>query len=323
MRVMLLAVMLPLALALVSPAARAEDTEPPKITFTPVTTAKKGAPVHISAKITDQSKFFPQVFYKWDGGAFEKAIDMKAMKGKKAKNMYEAFIPAKGQTTLEYYLEAYDEQGNGPSRAGTPEAPFKIDFAPAQAADDAPPAVAPTVAPTEPVKEEPAVAKEEPKKEEPPPAAVKEEPKKEEPPPVVETPKAEEPPPAATASARGGRTWTWIVGGTGLGMLAGGALTGLAFKKADDAYNARLTDPTNNPSTLKQQYDANKSLGTTSTIMLVSGGVLLAGGVALYFLEAPRSSSGRADRADGKDQRLQFAAAPTQGGAAAVVAGRF
>ncbi len=316
--------LLPLALALLAPSARAEDTQPPEITHTPVTHAEAGHAIKVTAKITDASKFFPQVFYKWDGAAaFEKPLDMKPAKSKKAKHMYEATIPSKGTASLEYYIEAYDEFGNGPARSGSPEAPNKVEVATAAVAE-APPEAPPTVAPA--AQETPAVAAAEPPKAEEPAA---------EPPPKPEKKVA----PAAVASSGdsrpsssrgssgigGGRTWTWVVGGAGVGVLLGGALTGLAFKKADDAYSARLKDPTNSPSSLQAQYDANKTLGTTSTILLVSGIALIGGGVALYFLEPVDRSSGKRADNDPKpeDKGVSFAAAPVPGGAAAVVAGRF
>src|SRR5439155_5309935 len=133
-----------------------------------------------------------------------------------------------------------------PGRASDTEKPYRVETTGEGGAIAAAPAPAPA-----------------PKKAEPPPA----------PPPV----RRSTPPPAATSTARapsGGRTWTWVAGGTGLGMLAGGLLAGMAVKKADDAYQARLKDPTNGSASLQQQYDANKSLGTTATILTIGGGVL-------------------------------------------------
>lgn len=328
---LLTAPLLTLGLAFAAPAARAEDTAPPEITHTPLDKYEKGKPIKVQAKITDESKFFPQIFSRWDGAAFGKGVDMKKATGKKAKDQYVGTVPGKGEV-LEYYIEAYDEFGNGPARSGSPETPYKVE------------AAAPAVA--EAPKEEPKA--EPPKTEEPAATAQAEPPKTEE--PAAETPKAEEPiakkdapkeketpkprkaPRAATETttasvgSSGGRTITWIVGGTGVGLLAGGLLTGLAVKKADDAFTARLADKTNDPVSLQKQYDANKSLGTTATIMTVGGLVLVAGGTALYFLE-PGLFGGGSRRADNEatkdDGKMKFAAAPINGGAAAVVAGKF
>jgi hypothetical protein len=311
-------------------AARADDTQPPEITHTPLEKAPKGHPVRIHAKIVDQSKFFPQVFYRWDGKAFEKPLDMKKARGKKTPaNTYEASIPIKGES-LEYYIEAYDEFGNGPARAGTPEAPFKVQLeavavAAAPSKKDEPKVEATPV--EQPKVEEPKpepVAQAEPSKPEPKAEPAPVAPPKHEPAPVVDT----RPPRPATggyAAAGEQRTWTWVVGGAGAGLLLGGVLSGLAFKKADDAYAAHLKDTTATPASLQQQYDANKSLGTTSTILTVSGLMLVGGGVALYFFEPQLFGGARhaENDAKGEEKRVQFAATPVQGGAAAVIAGSF
>ena len=316
-----LAAGLPLALLLLAPvSARADDTAAPEMTHTPVEKAEKGKPVRIQAHATDASKFFPQVFYRWDGAAFGKGQDMKKMTGKKNKDQYQFSIPGKGDV-LEYYLEAYDEFGNGPTRVGSPEQPFKVEAtaAVAEAPKEEPPTAAPT---TDAPKEAPAAVAEAAPKETPPPAAV------EAPKPKRTAPRAAtETTTASMGSGGASRTWTWVAGGVGAGLLVGGLLTGLAVKKADDAYSAQLADKTSDPRALQQQYDANKSLGTTATLMTVGGLVLIAGGTALYFLEPGwNGSAKRADNADPtkKDQsKMAFAATPLNGGAAAVVAGTF
>jgi hypothetical protein len=323
--------LIPLALALLAPAAaRADDTSPPEITHTPVEKADKGKSVRIQAKITDQSKFFPQVFYRWDGGAYAKALDMKKVTGKKApKDMYQASVPGKGDV-LEYYIEAYDEFGNGPARSGSPESPHKVE-ATAAAVAEAPkeePKVEPTKAeePAAVAQTEPAPAAEPAKVEEPPAEQPKaEEPKVAEKKTPKSAPKAATTTPAVASASEGGRTWTWVVGGTGAGLLVGGLLTGLAVKKADDAFAARAQDKQNNPVTLQQQYDANKSLGSTATMMTIGGVVLMAGGTALYFFEPGWLGGGKhAENEQPQDAgKLRFAAAPVEGGAAALVAGRF
>jgi hypothetical protein len=284
---------------LLASAVRAEDTAAPLIEHKPVTSTERGAKyVEIFARITDQSKFFPQVFYRYGSGSFEKPLDMKPVKGKK--DEYGAAVPVKGDL-VEYYIEAYDEYGNGPGRAGDPEKPYRVDTTgEGGAVAAAPPAPAPA-----------------PKKVEPPPPA---------PPPVRRVP----PPAAATATARapsGGRTWTWVVGGTGLGMLTGGLLAGMAFTKADDAYSARLKDPSSGSGSMQQQYDANKTLGTTATILTIGGAVLLGGAVALWFIEAPSDNApsrpgGIQGKNDG-DHGVVVAAAPVEGGGAVALAGKF
>lgn len=289
------------ALLLASAAGAAEDTAAPVIEHKPVTSAERGAKfVQVFAKITDQSKFFPQVFYRYGSGEYLKPLDMKRLQGQK--DVWGANVPVRGDL-VEYYIEAYDEYGNGPGRAGDPDKPFRIDtsgggVAPAPSVVKAPPAAAPPVkSPEETVA--------------PPPAR-----------PL--------PPPAQTTAQApsGGRTWTWIAGGTGLGLLAGGLLAGVAFKKADDAYQKRLSDPQNSAASLQQQYDANKSLGTTATILSIAGVVLLGTGVGLWFYESPREP-GKPDRGSGiygkgeSERGVTVAAAPADGGGAIAVAGKF
>jgi hypothetical protein len=279
-----------LALVLAAP-ARAADTSAPVVEHTPVASVVRGSKwVQIFAKITDESKFFPQVFFRYGPGDYQKPLDMKAVKGQK--NQFGVNVPIKGDV-LEYYLEAYDELGNGPSRSGDPDKPWHVDTSGNPPVAQATPAPAPAPAP------------------------------KAEGAPIA--PPRPLPPPARTAdsSAGGTRTWTWVVGGVGVGALAGGLVAGLAFKSADDAYKNRLADdPTQFPS-LKSQYDANKTLGRDATILVIAGGVLVATSVVFYFFEPKWNGSDGRRASEDKKLDIGFAAAPVQGGGAAVVAGRF
>jgi hypothetical protein len=308
MRLLLSAAVFAFALALVLP-ARADDTTAPVIVHTPLATAAKG-PLKITAKITDESKFFPQVFYRYGGQReYDKPLDMKKVRG--TKDQYEATIPFKADA-VEYYLEAYDEFGNGPARAGTPEAPNKVDASGGEsapvaeeklgaaevAATNPPPSIAPSTATAAAVASGSAR-----------PLAVSR---------------------AAATPGSGGRLWTWVAGGTGLGLLAGGVVAGLAFKSADDAYKKSASAPQANADALRAQYDANKSLGTKATILTIAGGVLLAGGAALYFLEPSFAPQDKSDALYGtREPRAPtpgvaaLAALPVDGGGAFSVAGYF
>src|SRR5260370_664125 len=208
------------ALLLAAWSASAEDTAAPVIDHKPVTKTEKGAKwVQIFARITDESKFFPQVFFRYGSGEYQKPIDMKKVQGQK--DEWGANVPIKGEV-VEYYLEAYDEYGNGPGRSGSPEKPWRVDTTGEPAIAQAPPA---------------------------PPPPVKE------PPPEL----SRHAPPPASAGLGGGRTWTWIAGGAGVGFLVGGLWAGAAVKSADDAYQQRLRDPTNSYSSLQAQHCPNRS----------------------------------------------------------------
>ena len=256
-----------LALALSTP-ARADDTAAPVIEHTSVRFTERGAKfVQVFARITDDSKFFPQVFFRYGPGEFQKPLDMKAVKG--LKNQWGANIPVKGDL-CEYYIEAYDELGNGPGRSGDPDKPYRVDTSGqgGVAVAEAPaPAPVPKAAP-------------------PPPAPVAQ---KWEPKPA--------PAPRPVAQS-GGRTFTWIVGGIGLGALAGGLIAGNEMKTADKVYTEQLvTSPGANYSALKAQYDANKSLGQKATILTIAGGALLATSIVLFFIEGPSSKGSGGDGA--------------------------
>jgi hypothetical protein len=123
--------------------AHATDVTAPVIAHTPVTAPPQGD-IHIQAKVTDESKVFPQVFWRVPRGTYASPIDMKPVRGEK--HMWSATIPRKDTSDIEYYLEAYDEYGNGPARAGDVDAPIKVGGAPAvAAAPPPPPAPAPVV----------------------------------------------------------------------------------------------------------------------------------------------------------------------------------
>jgi hypothetical protein len=98
------------------------------------------------------------------------------------------------------------------------------------------------------------------------------------------------------ARESGGRTWTWIVGGVGVGALAGGLVAGMAMTSADDVYTKNLvTDPGASYTALKAQYDANKSLGQKATILTIAGGALIAAAVVLFFVEGGSSGGSGGD----------------------------
>ncbi|MBS2023519.1 MAG: hypothetical protein JST92_14025 [Deltaproteobacteria bacterium] len=245
---------------------------PPVITHTPPAPGSlpKGKAVTITAKFTDESKFYPQIFFRYGPGPYEKPIDMK--KSKTGKDMYEVTIPYKTDT-VDYYLEAYDDFGNGPARAGDPDKPFALKLG-----EEAPP---------------------------PPPAVTQSTNKPSTGSGTTARPSGGSCP--SCSSGGGGRIWTWVAGGVGLGMLTGGLLAGLAVKSEDDALKTQIAGTTgpggqttvSNTQAIAQHSDANKSLGTKATILTIGGAVLLAGGVALYFVEGGSDDAGPAPSKSG------------------------
>jgi hypothetical protein len=106
------------------------DNDPPVLKHTPVTTAKKGKPLTITAHATDPSGVFGPVLYLRKRGM--PATDYIPMRMGPSKTAtpgdYALDIPAAlvSVDALEYYIEAWDNAGNGPSRAGSPESPFPV-----------------------------------------------------------------------------------------------------------------------------------------------------------------------------------------------------
>ena len=104
------------------------DVEPPVINHAPVLQAEEGAPLMVRARIVDASEIFaPAVYVRPRGAVQWDAIAMERVGG-----TYEARIPAEQVTgPLEYFIEAFDEEGNGPARAGSPEEPIVVTTYPA------------------------------------------------------------------------------------------------------------------------------------------------------------------------------------------------
>ncbi len=109
------------ALALPSLArAASADTEPPTISHTPVTEAAAGQVLIISATITDASGVFePTLYYRAVGAKSYQSASM----AKDAVRYTATLPPAAVTGVIEYFIEAYDRKGNGPSRFASPAAP--------------------------------------------------------------------------------------------------------------------------------------------------------------------------------------------------------
>lgn len=125
--------------AFARPKAKAKDTAAPVITHVRVTEAPPGKPILIRARIDDASEIFaPSVYVRAQGGAEFITISMQ-----RVQDAYEATIPSEQVSgPLEYFIEAFDEEGNGPAREGSPDAPYLIKMGSASLAPP-PPIVVP------------------------------------------------------------------------------------------------------------------------------------------------------------------------------------
>ncbi len=107
-----------------------EDNEPPLLTHAPVTTAMKGKPLTITAHAFDPSGVFGPILYlRKKGLPGSEYIPMRMAASKTgAAGDYALEIPAAlvNVDALEYYLEAWDNAGNGPARVGSPESPLPV-----------------------------------------------------------------------------------------------------------------------------------------------------------------------------------------------------
>lgn len=105
-----------------------EDVDPPSITHTPVTKSLKNRAITITARITDPSGVFqPVVYVRKKGMGTGDYVPIKMVGSRLTQGDYSVEIPAAlVSADLEYYLEAYDNAGNGPARAGSPENPMQL-----------------------------------------------------------------------------------------------------------------------------------------------------------------------------------------------------
>ena len=250
------------AAAKASKAAKAAaDTNPPKITHTPVDEAPAGKALTVNAKITDESEIFePTLYYRQAGS--KKFLSASMMKGE-ASN-FTATIPETAMATeVEYFIEAYDVNGNGPARFASDKAPHKIKLTRAEPAKVAEPAPEPKPAETKPAETKPSEVKIEP----PPP-----------PRPVV----------VAQAEPLFGpmRIAGVAVGAVGIAGIVVGAVLG---SSAQTLRSQAVQDPT--ASGAQSKYNSAKSNALGANIAYVAGGVLVAAGVVLAIVPVFTSSS--------------------------------
>jgi len=103
--------------------AQARDRKGPEIRHAPITDAELGEPIKVRAALFDTAGIFEATLYYRATGESEFFHATLVDSG----SDYVATIPAeivKGD--VEYFVEAYDKNGNGPSRVGSPTEPLRI-----------------------------------------------------------------------------------------------------------------------------------------------------------------------------------------------------
>lgn len=101
------------------------DTAAPVITHTAIETAARDRPLHLRATISDESGVFDAVlFWRPLGEPAFTGVNLERLPdGTFLGTLPVALVRAQA---VEYYLQAYDELGNGPANVGTAEAPLRV-----------------------------------------------------------------------------------------------------------------------------------------------------------------------------------------------------
>ena len=108
---------------LLSNTAGAEDKEPPILKHESIGEAPLYEPILFDVRIQDISGVFaPSVYYRYAGQADYRVIELT----RKGADFTAQISGSEVTGDIEYFIEAFDEQGNGPSRLGSPNQPFRI-----------------------------------------------------------------------------------------------------------------------------------------------------------------------------------------------------
>lgn len=101
-----------------------KDTVPPRIRHQPIDKWAHGKTITLEADLEDPSGIFePKLYYRAGGvGGNYIPTKLKPAAGKR----YQGLIAPVDAGEVEYFLEAYDGKGNGPTRLGTPTYPNSI-----------------------------------------------------------------------------------------------------------------------------------------------------------------------------------------------------
>ncbi len=111
-------------LALLPTRASAVDNDPPKIDHAAVEDAPARVGLAIAAAITDESEIFePTLYYRPAGTRKFLSASMHAV----GTTRYSATIPEEVMTgDVEYFIEAYDSNGNGPAQFASADKPQRV-----------------------------------------------------------------------------------------------------------------------------------------------------------------------------------------------------
>lgn len=103
--------------------AVAADEQPPQIEHEPCEFFAQGKDFDLMARFFDESPIFdPKVIYRsGDQGAWRHVPFV----SEQGSDTFRARIQTAG-APIEYFIEVFDENGNGPARYGSPEAPVRI-----------------------------------------------------------------------------------------------------------------------------------------------------------------------------------------------------
>jgi hypothetical protein len=102
-----------------------DDMTPPRIEHSACAAFQKGQPFTIVARIYDESPIFdPKVHYKIENEARWKSVPF--VKDAKSDDFKATIKANELRGALVYFIEAFDENGNGPAQLGTPESPIRV-----------------------------------------------------------------------------------------------------------------------------------------------------------------------------------------------------
>jgi hypothetical protein len=111
------------------PYSGTDDGEPPQLAHQTPAPGVRGKPLNVAAHATDANGVFGPVLYvRKKGMGSGDYVQLKMIASKIVPGDYAVDVPAAltNVEALEYYIEAWDMAGNGPSRAGSAEQPLFV-----------------------------------------------------------------------------------------------------------------------------------------------------------------------------------------------------